>query len=55
MKKISLTISANKTISVIDSSTNTVTATVPVRSPNGVAVTPDEANVYVNVGIELVF
>ena len=35
------------TVSVIDTSTNTVTATVPVDVPQGVAVTPNGALVYV--------
>ncbi len=40
-------LSAN-TVSVIDTATNTVAATVPVGNfPNGVAVTPDGARVYV--------
>jgi YVTN family beta-propeller protein len=35
-------------VSVIDTATNTVTATIPVgRSPEGVAVTPDSRKVYV--------
>jgi YVTN family beta-propeller protein len=38
----------DNTVSVIDTATNTVTATVPVGNfPNGVAVTPDGARVYV--------
>jgi YVTN family beta-propeller protein len=38
----------SKTVSVIDTITNTVTATVPVGSePSGVAVTPDGAKIYV--------
>ena len=39
---------AGNTVSVIDTATNTVTATVNVgRSPAGVAVTPDGRKVYV--------
>jgi YVTN family beta-propeller protein len=42
-----------KTVSVIDTSTNKVTATVPVGDdPHGVAVIPDGANVYVVNGGE---
>jgi len=38
----------DNTVSVIDTASNTVTATVPVGNfPNGVAVTPDGAHVYV--------
>ena len=38
----------DNTVSVIDTASNTVTATVPVGNvPNGVAVTPDGARVYV--------
>ena len=38
----------DNTVSVIDTASNTVTATVPVGTfPNGVAVTPDGAHVYV--------
>jgi YVTN family beta-propeller protein len=38
----------DSTVSVIDTASNTVTATVPVGNfPNGVAVTPDGARVYV--------
>jgi YVTN family beta-propeller protein len=38
----------DSTVSVIDTASNTVTATVPVgNAPNGVAVTPDGAHVYV--------
>ena len=38
----------SNTVSVIDTATNTVTATVPVGGrPSGVAVTPDGAFVYV--------
>src|SRR3989475_11434648 len=38
----------DNTVSVIDTASNTVTATVPVGTfPNGVAVTPDGARVYV--------
>jgi YVTN family beta-propeller protein len=38
----------DNTVSVIDTASNTVTATVPVgNGPNGVAVTPDGAQVYV--------
>jgi YVTN family beta-propeller protein len=36
----------SKTVSVINTKTNKVTATIPVKSPGGVAVTPDGANVY---------
>ncbi len=39
---------SDNTVSVIDTASNTVTATVPVGNfPNGVAVTPDGAHVYV--------
>lgn len=43
-------------MSVINSATNTVTATIPVGSlPQGVAVTPDTSHVYVtNVGSDTV-
>ena len=38
----------SNTVSVIDTATNTVTATVPVGSyPSGVAVSPDGTKVYV--------
>ncbi len=42
----------SNTVSVIDTATNTVTATIPVGiDPYGVAVTPDGSKVYVaNVG-----
>ncbi len=44
----------SNTVSVIDTATNTVVATVPVRSndnPEGVAITPDGAFAYVaNIG-----
>ena len=41
-------INLDNTVSVIDTATNTVTATVPVGSyPIGVAVTPDGTKVYV--------
>src|SRR5215831_10118701 len=42
----------SNTVSVIDTATNTVTATIPVgRFPFGVAVTPDGSKVYVpNIG-----
>ena len=40
--------SASSSVSVIDTTTNTVTATVPVGlCPTGVAITPDAARVYV--------
>jgi uncharacterized repeat protein (TIGR01451 family) len=43
-----ITNAGSDTVSVIDTSTNTVTATVPVgNTPSGVAVTPDGAFVYV--------
>src|SRR5215510_8188845 len=41
----------DNTVSVIDSTTNTVTATIPVGSnPVGVAVTPNGASAYVANG-----
>src|SRR5262245_16410651 len=43
-----VTNSTDNTVSVIDSSTNTVTATIPVGStPRGIAVTPNSAVAYV--------
>jgi YVTN family beta-propeller protein len=43
-----ITNSGDNTVSVIDTTTNTVIATVPVgRDPRGVAVTPDGTKVYV--------
>src|SRR5438105_15446977 len=43
----------DSTVSVIDTASNTVTATVTVGgSPNGVAVTPDGAHVYVANGYD---
>jgi YVTN family beta-propeller protein len=43
-----ITNAGSNTVSVIDTATNTITATVPVGSnPNGVAVTPDGTKVYV--------
>jgi YVTN family beta-propeller protein len=39
------------TVSVIDTATNTVTATIPSPSPLGVAVTPDGSKVYVANGL----
>ncbi len=39
---------AASTVSVIDTSTNTVTATIPVGiTPHGLAITPDGINAYV--------
>jgi len=42
----------SRTVSVIDTATNTVVATVPVGLgfPNGVAVTPDGKHAYVAIG-----
>src|SRR5215469_16917540 len=43
-----VTNSGSGTVSVIDTATNTVVATVPVGSdPNGVAITPDGTRTYV--------
>src|SRR5262245_58831357 len=40
---------ASNTVSVIDTSTNTVTATIPVgNGPNGVVASPDGTRVYVS-------
>jgi YVTN family beta-propeller protein len=41
----------DNSVSVIDTATNTVIATIPVSSPDGVAVSPDGSKVYVtNLG-----
>jgi len=50
--KVYVTNSGSNTVSIIDTATNTVTATVPAGNyPFGVAVTPDGTTVYVvNVG-----
>jgi YVTN family beta-propeller protein len=48
-----ITNSQNNNVSVIDTATNKVTATIPVSSPNGVAVTPDGKNVYATSGSEV--
>jgi YVTN family beta-propeller protein len=46
-----ITINYANTVSVIDTPTNTVTATIPVgSSPTGVAATPDGSKVYVTQG-----
>jgi YVTN family beta-propeller protein len=46
--KVYVTNQGDNTVSVIDTATNTVTATIPVGSgPSGVAVTPDGTKVYV--------
>ena len=46
--KVYVTNEYSNTVSVIDTATNTVTATVPVESyPSGVAVSPDGTRVYV--------
>src|ERR1044072_2664410 len=42
-----VTNSGNNTVSVIDTATNTVVATIPVGSPQGIAVTPNGAFAYV--------
>lgn len=38
----------SRSVSVIDTATNTVSATVPVSDPAGIAVSPDGAHVYVS-------
>jgi YVTN family beta-propeller protein len=43
-----VTSAENNTLTVIDTATNAIVATVPVgRGPRGVAVSPDERRVYV--------
>lgn len=38
---------ADSTISVIDTATNTVVATIPENVPTGIAITPDSTRAYV--------
>ena len=50
-----VTISESNTVSVIDTATNTVVATIPMGAPaNMVAVTPDGKHAYVSTDASLV-
>ncbi len=49
--RVYVPVPASNTVSVIDASTNTVTATIPVgNNPSGVVVSPDGARAYVSNG-----
>ena len=55
--KVYATTAANSTVTVIDTSTNTVTSVIQLRHPSNpsyLAVTPDDARVYVSNGSSIV-